>query len=533
MKKINLTINNRKVSVKDGSTVLDAAETLGIAIPTLCYLPGYEPNASCMICVVDELKTDSLILACSMPVKDGMLIETDNARVREARKDTLDLLLSEHVGDCEAPCQRTCPAKMNIPLMIRQIKEKKFDKAIITVKKNIALPAVLGRICPAPCEKACNRKFYDNPVSICILKRFVADIDLAKELPYRPDVLPKSGKKVAIVGSGPTGLSAAYYISRYGHECCIYDRNEKPGGQLRYGVPDDKLPKSVLDAEIEQIHALDVELKSGKTLGKDFSVRDLQKDYDAVILAIGATDPDVFIDSDIEYSPSGIAVNRKTFETSIPGVFTGGNAISEGKMAIRSAAHGKFIAYSVHRYVNGLTITGYPQRFNSVIGKLQNGEEKELIKEAEVFDRIEPAGNFEAGYSVDEAVNESKRCFHCDCRKPESCKLRHYSEEYGADKRRFKFDRRKPLQKIVQHELINFEPGKCIKCNICVEITKKAGENLGFTFINRGFDVQLTVPFDESLNSGLRKVAKECVEACPTAALAWRNGEEGLHLDTT
>ena len=217
MKKINLTINNQKVSVKDGSTVLDAAETVGIAIPTLCYMPGYKPNSTCMICVVHELKSDSLILACSMPAKDGMLIETDNVRVCEARKDTLDLLLSEHVGDCEAPCQRTCPANMNIPLMIRQIKEKKFDKALITVKKDIALPAVLGRICPAPCEKACTRKSYDNPVSICLLKRFVADIDLAKESPYRPDILPKSGKKVAIVGAGPTGLSAAYYLSRYGH----------------------------------------------------------------------------------------------------------------------------------------------------------------------------------------------------------------------------------------------------------------------------------------------------------------------------
>jgi len=524
---INLTINNQRVSVTDGSTVLDAAVTLGITIPTLCHSNGCKPNTSCMICVVHELKTDSLILACSMPVEDGMHIETDNKRVREARKDTLDLLLSEHVGDCEAPCQRTCPANMNIPLMIRQIKEKNFEEAIITVKKDIALPAVLGRICPAPCEKGCYRKQYDNPVSICFLKRFVADVDLAKELPYRPDVLPKSEKKTAIIGAGPAGLSAAYYISRYGHDCCIYDRNEKPGGQLQYCVPDDKLPKSVLDAEIEQILALGVELKSGKTLGKDFTVRELQKDYDAVILALGTVDPDVFIDSDIEYSPVGIAVNRKTFETSIPGVFTGGNAISEGKMAIRSAAHGKFIAYSVNRYVNGLTVTGYPHRFNSVIGKLQNGEEKELIKEAEVFDRIEPAGSLESGYSVHEAVNESKRCFHCDCRKPESCKLRQYSEEYGADKRRFKFDRRKPLKKVVQHELINFEPGKCIKCNICVEITKKAGEKLGFTFINRGFDVQLTVPFNESLNNGLRKVAKECVEACPTAALAWRNGEEG------
>ncbi|MBN1290633.1 MAG: (2Fe-2S)-binding protein [Candidatus Latescibacteria bacterium] len=533
MKKINLTINNLTVSVNDGSTILDAAETLGIAIPTLCYVPGYEPNATCMFCVVHELTTDSLILACSMPAKEGMIIETDTARVYEARKDTLDLLLSEHVGDCEAPCQRTCPTNMNIPLMIRQIKEKKFDEVLITVKKNIALPAAMGRICPAPCEKACNRTSYDNPVAICLLKRFVADRDLAKEIPYRPEIFSKSGKKVAVVGAGPAGLSAAYYLSRYGHDCSLFDRNKKPGGQLQYGVPADKLPRPVLDAEIEQILTLGVEFMSEQILGKNFSLGELRKDHDAVVLALGTINTDVVIDPDLQYSPAGITVNRKTFETSIPGVFAGGNVISEGKMAIRSAAHGKFIAYSVNRYVSGLSLTGYPQRFNSMMGKLIEGEDKEFIKEAEVFDRVEPAGGLNAGYTVDEAVNESKRCFHCDCRKPESCKLRQYSEKYGADRRRFKIDRRKPFRKIVQHELVNFEPGKCIHCNICVEITKKAGEKLGFTFINRGFDVQMTVPFNESLNAGLRKAAKECVDSCPTAALSWRNGEEGLHRDTT
>ena len=510
-----------------GSTVLSAAETLGIAIPALCHSNAYKPNTSCMICVVHELKTDSLILACSMPAREGMHIETDNERVRDARRDTLNLLLSEHVGDCEAPCQRACPANMNIPLMIWQIKERNFKEAIITVKKDIALPAVLGRICPAPCESGCHRKNYDNPVSICSLKRFVADVDLAKESPYRPDIKPKSGEKVAIIGAGPTGLSAAYYITQFGHECCIYDRNNKPGGLLQYGVPDEKLPKSVLDEEIEQILALGVELRMEKTLGKDFNVNELKDDYNAVVFAMGKTDLNVLKNSKIELSSRGIVVNRKTYETTIPGVFAGGNTISEGKMAIRSVAHGKFIAHSVNQFVNGWTVTGYPQRFNSILGKLQNGEAEEYFKEAEAFDRIIPAVSPKTGYSVKEAIKESKRCFHCDCRKPESCKLRQYSKEYGANQKRFKFGKRKRFQKIVQHDLINFEPGKCIKCNLCIEITKKAGEKFGFTFINRGFDVQLAVPFNESLNNGLQKVAKECVKACPTAALAWRKGEDG------
>ena len=528
---INLTLNNQQLSVTDGSTVLDAAKKLGINIPTLCHFDGYKPNTSCMICVVHELKTDSLIPSCSMPVEEGMQIETSNERVREARKDTLDLLLSEHVGDCEAPCQRACPANMNIPSMVRQIKEKNFEEAIITVKKDIALPAVLGRICSAPCEKGCHRKYYDNPVSICYLKRFVADVGLAKESQYRPYIKPNSGKKVAIIGAGPTGLSAAYYITQFGHDCCIFDRNSKPGGLLQYGVPDEKLLKSVLDAEIEQILELGVELRLEQTLGKDFNLSELKTEYDAVVLALGKTEPNLFKNSGIELSSRGIVVNRKTYETNVPGIFTGGNAISEGKMAIRSAAHGKFIAFSVNQFVNGRTVTGHPRRFNSILGNLHNGETEEFIKEAEVFSQIVPRESFEGGYSVKEAVKESERCFHCDCRKPESCKLRQYSEEYGANQSRFKFGQRKRFQKIVQHDLINFEPGKCIKCNLCIEITKKAGENLGFTFINRGFDVQLTVPFNESLNNGLQKAAKECVEACPTAALAWRNGEEESDID--
>ena len=160
------------------------------------------------------------------------------------------------------------------------------------------------------------------------------------------------------------------------------------------------------------------------------------------------------------------------------------------------------------------------------MGKLLDGEADEFIKEADENGRMAFDGGFEKGYSDEEAVKESGRCFHCDCRKPESCRLRQYSGEYGAEQKRYKFGQRKQFVKIVRHELVNFEPGKCIKCNICVEITKKAGERFGFTFAGRGFDVRLTVPFNESLENGLKKAAKECVESCPTAALAWRNNEE-------
>jgi ferredoxin len=530
--KVSIKIDNREITVPEGSTILEAAEKLKISIPTMCYLNGYERFTSCMICVVHEKNSNRLLPSCSMTVEQGMEIETDNEKVKEARKDTLDFLLSEHVGDCEAPCRRACPANMNIPQMIRQIKEKKFADAIITVKKDIALPAVLGRICPAPCEKACNRKSYDNPVSICYLKRFAADIDLELDSPYRPEIKKKTGKKVAVVGAGPTGLSAAYYLIQEGHECFIYDQNPQPGGMLRYGVPDEKLPEPVLDRELEQIFALGVKFYPGNLLGKDIYLEELKKKYDAVVLAIGTIKPGIFENSGIELSPRGILVNKKTFETSVPGIFAGGNAVAESKMAIRALAHGKGISYSVNQFLRNLPITGPPQQFDSRIGKLSEDELREFAKECN-HENGYTSGNDErkvlsvssvssvAKISFTEAIKESSRCFNCDCRKPDSCKLRQYAEEYHASQRRFKLSARKKFERIIQHDLVIYEPGKCIKCGLCVQITKKANEKFGLAFVNRGFDARVEVPFKEPLSQGLKKTAKKCIEACPTGALSF------------
>ena len=112
-----IIINNQEVTINKNSTVLDAAGKLNIHIPTLCHLNGHQPYTACMICVVHEVKSDTLIPACSVMVEQGMHIETDNEKVIQARKNTLDMLLSEHIGDCQAMCQRACPAHMNIPQM--------------------------------------------------------------------------------------------------------------------------------------------------------------------------------------------------------------------------------------------------------------------------------------------------------------------------------------------------------------------------------------------------------------------------------
>ncbi len=521
-----LTINKTKISVPEGCTLLEATNKLGVFIPTMCYKDGYDNFTSCMLCIVHDIKTNQLLPACSTPAENGMEIETDNEKVHEYRKAALELLLSDHIGDCLAPCQRTCPAHMNIPLMIRQIQSKQFEEAIITVKEDIALPAVLGRICPAPCEKGCNRSKYDNPVSICLLKRFVADVDLKSSKPFLPECLEKSDKKVAIIGSGPTGLATAYYLVQYGHSCTIFDKNKIPGGMLQYGVTDDLLAKDILKSEVELIHKLGVEFQLNTEIGKDISFEEINKKFDAIVLATGKIDSNSISIYSVEETSRGVKVDSNSYQTSNPKIFAGGNAVSEGRMAIKSAAHGKFIAVSINQFLNGEEVTGERKKFDSRIGRLQNGEIKEFLKEAEIIPFQEPAGGLLTGFSDDEAIRESERCMHCDCRKPTSCKLRIYSQKYNANQQRYKDKNRKKFERVTQHSHVIYEPGKCIKCGLCVRITEKAGEDFGLTFIGRGFNVRLDVPLNESLENGLKKVAAECVKACPTAALAFIDGGE-------
>lgn len=509
-----------------GSTLLQAAEKSGIEIPTLCHLNGYEHFTSCMICMVRDKKSGLLHPACSTRVKEGMDIETDSEEVHQIRKETLDLLLSEHVGDCEAPCHRVCPAHMNIPLMIRQIKKRTYRQALITVKRDIPLPAALGRICPAPCEKICNRSQVDTPVHICLLKRYVADVDLASSNPYMPEKKKPKKKKVAIIGSGPAGLTAAYYLLIEGYDCILFDDHPKPGGMLRYGVPEEDLPRKVLDAEIDIIQKLGAEFKLNTRVDKSIWQNTVKKKFDAVILTTGQMDLKLTEEWNLRTSEKGIWIDNQTFETSVEGVFAGGNAVRTGQMAVRAVAHGKAIAHSAHQYLQKKAVTGPPKRFNSQIGKMSREEAEGLLKETENVSHELIEINKQTGFSESQTLQESGRCLRCDCRKPETCRLRIYADQYGAEQKHYQTTERKPVERILQDETVVYEPGKCIKCGRCVRITQKAGESLGLTFIGRGFNVRIDVPFNDSLSKALLKTAEACVNHCPTAALAFKNTEE-------
>lgn len=518
-----LFIDNREVEVDKGATILDAAGKLGIEIPTMCFLKDYKPSTSCMVCVVKVNGLDNLVPACGTVVKDGMRVESSSDQVRQARKAALELLLSDHVGDCLGPCQVICPARMNIPLMIRQIAAGKFRDAIATIKKDIALPAVLGRICPKPCEKGCRRAVFDEAVSICFLKRYVADLDLQSSNPYLPSCKPTQDKRVAIVGAGPAGLAAAYYLQQAGFRCTVFDEHERPGGMLRYGVSQQDLPRDVLDKEIALIDKLGVKFQNRTQIGTALSMDDLRRDFDAVFVAIGQLKPDDAESMGLEASPNGITVNGKTYQTNLTGVFAGGDAVHKRRLTVRAVADGKEAAVSISQYLSGCSVTGTVKEFNTHIGKLRDGEIEKFLACADKAESAKggrPSGK-DGGFTDQQTRKEATRCLHCDCRKADTCKLKQYAQDYQARPTRYKSERRLFVQK-AQHPDVIYEAGKCINCGLCIQTAAAAGEELGLTFVGRGFDVRVAVPFDRSIAQALKRSADQCVNACPTGALAFR-----------
>ncbi len=288
MDKIKLTINGTEVFANNGDTVLTAAKNAGIEIPTLCHHESVKVFGACGICVVEAEGIPKLLRACSAKVSEGMVINTESERVIKARKVALELLMSDHTGDCVAPCSLNCPAGTDCQGYIKAIAEGDDNKAVEIIKEKLPLPASIGRVCPHPCESNCRRKLVEEPMSIAFLKYFAADNDMNSENPFKPAVAEPTGKTVAIIGGGPAGLTAAYFLSVKGHKVTIFDAMPKMGGMLRYGIPEYRLPKAVLDKEIEQIASLGVQMKNNVKIGKDVTFADIRKDFDATLVAIGA-----------------------------------------------------------------------------------------------------------------------------------------------------------------------------------------------------------------------------------------------------
>ncbi len=522
MNAITLTIDGREVAVEPGQTILDAARQLGIDIPTLCFLEKCSPATSCLACLV-KVKINSqarFVPSCATKAQPGMVLESETAEVHEARRTALELLLSDHVGDCLSPCHRICPLQLNIPVMLRQIENGQMNEAMKQVRQTLPLASVLARLCNKPCENGCRRGTADEPAAIRELERYAADASLALTQPSCFSGSAPTEKRVAIVGAGPAGLAASYFLRMKGHSPVVFDRGEKFGGTLRT-VDAALMPPEILDSELELLRKAGVQFRPGICLGETLLLSELRQGFDAVLIATGEVEKEKIDALGVPVVGSGIKIESSTFQTSDPRVFAAGSAVKPIKSLVRALAEGKAVAESIGQFLNENKIRPREKAFSSMMGRVESSEVELFLNGCSRAARVIPSAGPAAGFGLEEAQAEAARCLHCDCRAAGNCKLQHYAQIYGAEPNRFRQQRRSFVQHAHPAGVI-FEPGKCILCGICLQLAEQAREPLGLAFIGRGFNVRVGAPFNLAISAGLQKAAAECVENCPTGALSFR-----------
>jgi len=289
---VALTIDGLSASVPVGSTILAAARSVGIDIPTLCAHDTLDQASACRLCVVTVEGRKDPVTACDTPATEGLAVTTQTPELRAIRQLNLELIFSDHMSYCTPPCRDGCPTHIKIPDFLDRIGERDYEGGMRVLRQDLPFPGILGRVCPRPCEGPCRRQLVDDPITICQLHRFMADQTRPGEqtgellLPHEPK--PQTGKRIAVVGGGPAGLAAAFYARLEGHSVKIFEAQPKLGGMLRYGIPSYRLPRAILEQEINILWRMGVEVQTDTRLGTDFQLAELRDDYDAVFLALGA-----------------------------------------------------------------------------------------------------------------------------------------------------------------------------------------------------------------------------------------------------
>ena len=293
--RIRVEVDGRVIEGFEGQTILEVCRDNGIEIPTLCYEPKLPGFGACRMCVVEVEGEEHPPISCSRTCEPDMKIQTQTEEVRRLRRTNLELIFSDHNAYCLPPCQNKCPSHIDIPGFLKANAEADWRESSRIFKRTIPFPSILGRVCPAPCEEHCRRDEVDEAIAIRDSHRYAGDqvlkamLDEGIDPPVPYERQAPTGRKAAVIGSGPAGMSAAYYLLLAGHEVTVFERDPAPGGMLRYGIPQYRLPKvEVLEAEYESVTRLGGRMVCNAELGKDFTLDDLtNQGFGAVVVAIG------------------------------------------------------------------------------------------------------------------------------------------------------------------------------------------------------------------------------------------------------
>jgi len=344
-----------------------------------------------------------------------------------------------------APCRAGCPAGENIERTVYYIQHGYFNDALENIKMENPFPGSCGRACFHPCETNCNRAKYDEGIATNALER--AAFDLADDATLRkPEKRPPTGKKVAIIGSGPAGMTAAYFLSLLGHAVTVFEAMPIAGGAFQYGIPERRLPKNIVEKEIKEIADLGVDIKVNKKIGKDITFEELTKDYDACLIAAGGrrtisgeTLELPFSDGTVEMSDSVINVDQLG-RTSIPGVYAAGDLAKLSRSMVEAISSGKRATLGIDLFLtNGeeetaasffIGTSGSVSMSRYLAGDITNeGEDVVSYEDLNLADftksprqvmatlspeeRKSKSDETNLGYNKDQAIAEAERCFHC------------------------------------------------------------------------------------------------------------------------
>jgi ferredoxin len=516
-----ISIDDQRIEAKPGETILQAARAAGIEIPTLCYLEGFEAGASCMVCAVKLKHSGQFIPACGSKAIDGMEIENESPEVRDTRRMALELLFSDHLGDCLSPCERICPAHLGIPAVLKHMRAGEAGLAAASIRHDLPLAGILCRICNRPCEHGCRRGVHDESVAITDLVVHAIDTELAAGPARPPAIAAEKPGRVAIVGAGFTGLSAAWFLRQQGFACTVIDENPAPAATIRSAYPD--LRPGLLDAELDLLARCGVGFRNSTRIEDSAALDNLTTEFDAVLLATGPTTASQAAALGLAAEGNKIAAGKTSMMSSRNGVFIAGRAIRPTAQPVGSVADGKAAAVCIQQFLSN----GEPARpakpFSVFMGKVVDAEMHDFLQQTSTSERSNAAA---MALDIDRAIEESHRCVHCNCAKADVCKLRQLAVDYEVNLNRFSTGERMRFQRNIEHPLVCFEAGKCIRCGNCIKVAGDHQEALGLTFIGRGFDVHIGVPFHESMRDGLLEAARAAVAACPTGALTLRESKD-------